>query len=60
MLKTKEEGQDHGHAVVQAEKGRNAARFFEKRNIRPEQECVVILANQSLSVSPALVAFIPK
>ncbi len=37
------------HAIVQAEEGRCPSQLLDEGQIRSEEECIVIFANQSLS-----------
>jgi len=48
MLETEEQSEQDWHAVIETEEGCCSSLFSHKREIRPEEESVVVFSNESI------------
>lgn len=50
-METEEQSEQDWHAVIETEEGCCSSLFSHKREIRPEEESVVVFSNESISVA---------
>lgn len=49
MLKSQQQGQEDWHPVIEAKERGSLRRSFHKGEVRLEEKCVIVIAEQSLS-----------
>ena len=48
MLESQQQGEEHGHLVVEAEEGRRLVRLLHERQVGTKEEGIVVVADEAL------------